>query len=828
MKIPYLSYFLGALVLFGLYASFLPRQGLRLSVYYTPEGSIIPIHNELSSTPMKGLGRILQINGQGPHEHSAVFFHSPRAKVLTESKQHKIKTIPNNVWKLILDFKYFIISSFLFLFCAIWFYHNTRDIHLIVLNTILSIFYFSFVVLLARHKLLFLFQVSALALIPAFFNMGLRTTGRHVSNYLAIGEINFILFVSLLAYLGSERIESIGNINFFISCLCFFTLVAVLALHLRRCLQKTSDRIENLKHWALFAGLLLGVFLPLSLAMLSFFAFIAPLPFHYLAIINFLFPCALFYGTYRLQLMPFQMLFSKSLLLFLQGAFFACIYGFAIAIQDMLLSPQEKKGYEWILHLLFILTLIFFLDPIKYFLSFRLGKIQLWGEDKLEASLRKMFSLITSDRRIQAAADTLLEEVKKTLAVEKVDMLLSENAFPGLKLRKNRILRLENTSPLWKYLQEYHFVVTDYLTYGGGIRKKLFHFLFQNDHILAVGVQGLRHYKYKFRFPFFTKRKEAGEGIPLLNMKAALLIGYRKKRNNFKISESRYLYEAANLMNILIRNYAILLAEIEKRQRIRELQVAGQVQRKLPEIKKEEYPGVHFSHSSQPALSVSGDYFDAIPLKNNKLACFLGDVSGHGLGTGYLASSLRAIVRSQLEGGAKLKQTIETLNRFLMDRYQGDEFLTLFALLLNTKTGELEYINAAHPAPYWLKGKKGELKQLKDFQPVIGVLGVPYNSHKIKLSPKDRLFLYSDGVTETFNLENVAFGEKKLEVFLDENKNLPLEEIIKGLEQQLLVFRERKNPGDDTSIAALELRAKSSLFENTLDFAYKRLLKLIS
>ena len=826
MKASFFSYLFAALLLSAFYAFFVPTGALRLSVYYAPDGTLIPIHK--NTDPSADKYRITEINGQRPDQHPAVFFHSLQARVLTEPSSQDIETVANNFYKILSDFKYFIIASFLFLFCAIWFYHNTRDIHLIVLNIVISIFYASFVILLAQHKLLFLFQLSVLLLIPTFLNMGLRTTGRHISSYLAIAELNFILFVSLLAYVGANNPKTIAALNLFIVTLSAFVILLALVLQFQRCLQKASDSIENLKHWVLFTGLLLGVFLPLALAMLGFMGLIALFPFEYLVLMNLFFPIALLYGTYHLQLMPFQILFSKSVLFFLQSAFFICIYGIAIPIQNMLLSPQEMEGYEWIVHLVFILTLILFLDPIKYFFSSWLAKIHLWGEDRLEASLRKMFSLITSDRRIQAASDTLLEGVKETLKLEKVDLLLSENTFPDLKLRKNKLIRLESKNPIWMRLQEYNFVVTDYLTYGGGTRKELFHFLLQNNYVLAIGVKGLKYYKYKFPFPLFTKKREPkGEALAFSDMKAALLIGYSKQRANLKISETRYLHEAASLMNILIRNYAILIAEIEKRRRIRELQVAGQIQRKIPEMGREEFPGIRFSHSIQPALSVSGDYFDIIPLKNNQLACFLGDVSGHGLGTGYLASSLRAIVRSHLEGGVKLNQTVQTVNRFLMERYQGDEFLTLVALLLNTKTGDLEYINAAHPGPYLFKAKKAELTQLKSFQPVIGVLPVSYSSQKIKMNVGDRLFLYSDGVTETFDRHNVAFGEENLENFLEEHKTLALQEVIEGLQKRLLTFRENKSPNDDTSMAILELSTKPTLFDNVLNLAHKRLLKFI-
>ena len=285
------------------------------------------------------------------------------------------------------------------------------------------------------------------------------------------------------------------------------------------------------------------------------------------------------------------------------------------------------------------------------------------------------------------------------------------------------------------------------------------------------------------------------------------------------VSEQDYIEEIESLRKIIVEQSQLIEKQAQKIQVLEEEIARLKNKPKKPQLQPSKI-GILEKLSAKKNLK-------SRKKRRNQAACFLGDVSGHGLGTGYLASSLRSIVRSHLEGGAKLDQTVQTVNRFFMERYQGDEFLTLVAMLINTKTREVEYINAAHPGPYLLKAKKGELRQLKDFQPVIGVLPVSYNSQKIKMDDRDRLFLYSDGVTETFNAHNIPFGEKNLEGFLEEHKGLALQEIIDSLQKQLLVFRENSNPGDDTSIAVLEFSDKPSLFDNIFNFAHRRLLKLI-
>ncbi len=806
MKLKFLSYPIAIIILITLYSFSIPQNGFRLPFYYTPDGSIIHIGKTFHAP--RG-NKLIHINGEIPGNVSNYYSKQEKISIATNAGTEDLQLIPNHFWDIFFDFAYVIIASILFFLCSLWLYDNTHDIHLINVTLILSAFYLLFIISVLSNHLFFTWQIACLLLAPALLNMALRTTGRYVSNYLIMGEVNFVLFLSLLLYIGRDNIKTITNLNFILTIIYVSVIFILLVLQLIRALKRTKDSIENFKRWSLFLGSLLGLFVPLLLTILYFTSLVSYSIFPYFILATLIFPAGLIYGTYRLQLTPFQVIFSKSVVAFLQGAFFAAIYGLVVLIQNALLTRQQKE-HEWIIQVIFILTLIFFLDPLRYALSSRLGKGRFWTDPKLDNSLQKMVSVITSHRRIQKAVETLLEEIQSVLEIDKIDILFSEDAFVDLHLKKNTVRRLPPDSHFWRYLQEYEFVVTDYLTYGSGIREELFHFLFKNNYMVAIGIKG----KTSGLASLWRKKEQNNDDNAI---KAALLIGYKKQNTILKINETRYLSEAARLVNVLIRNYMILISEIEKRQRIRELQIAGQVQRSLPEIEKEKCDGLTFAYSNQPALSVSGDYFDIVPLDRDRVACFLGDVCGHGLGTGYLVSSLRSIIHSHLSGGAKLSITIGIVNQFFMERYKGNEFLTLIGIIINTKRKEIEYINSAHPSPWLFKAKKKELIELKSFQPMIGILPISSQAKKIKIAVGDRLFLYSDGVTETFNHHNVPFTEKRLKTFLFESSTLPIQGVITSLEKQLNEFRGGTRLEDDTTMALLEIEERQGFFSKVIE-----------
>jgi sigma-B regulation protein RsbU (phosphoserine phosphatase) len=130
-------------------------------------------------------------------------------------------------------------------------------------------------------------------------------------------------------------------------------------------------------------------------------------------------------------------------------------------------------------------------------------------------------------------------------------------------------------------------------------------------------------------------------------------------------------------------------------------------------------------------------------------------------------------------------------------------FVTVFYGILNTLTGEVEYVNAGHNPPYLLSSS-GLNKLDLTAGIALGVLeDINFNSKTIKLKPGEKLFLYTDGVTEAFNKEMTAYGENKLKIFLNQRLAQPIKTIIKESLEDVNVFADGAPRSDDITLMAV-------------------------
>jgi sigma-B regulation protein RsbU (phosphoserine phosphatase) len=129
----------------------------------------------------------------------------------------------------------------------------------------------------------------------------------------------------------------------------------------------------------------------------------------------------------------------------------------------------------------------------------------------------------------------------------------------------------------------------------------------------------------------------------------------------------------------------------------------------------------------------------------------------------------------------------------------------VFYGILNIKTGEVEYSNAGHNAPYLLHCD-GKVEAV----PLTGgiVLGamedIPYKSNTITLSPGDTLLLYTDGVTEAFSAEEELYSEERLEKLLESNYSKPIKEIVNSIVEDVKVYSTGVPQADDITLLSLK------------------------
>jgi sigma-B regulation protein RsbU (phosphoserine phosphatase) len=186
-------------------------------------------------------------------------------------------------------------------------------------------------------------------------------------------------------------------------------------------------------------------------------------------------------------------------------------------------------------------------------------------------------------------------------------------------------------------------------------------------------------------------------------------------------------------------------------------------------------PGAAFPwdiHASiAPALEVGGDLYDVFRAADGSLCFFIGDVAGKGMPAALFMARAKSLIRVVTELTASAgappdpAAIIRRVNAELCQSNDEMMFVTLFFGILSPG-GVLLYCNAGHNPPYRVANDK--------VQPLDGeagiVLGVEpsavYQTARVSLAPDDRLFLYTDGVTEAFNASDEPFGEARLEAAL--------------------------------------------------------------
>jgi len=205
-------------------------------------------------------------------------------------------------------------------------------------------------------------------------------------------------------------------------------------------------------------------------------------------------------------------------------------------------------------------------------------------------------------------------------------------------------------------------------------------------------------------------------------------------------------------------------------------------------------------HAYEPAGIVSGDYVDIIE-RGDEFYFLLGDVSGKGMAASLLMSNLHAMFHSLVPLGLPLAELMSRANRILCESSLANQYATLICGKAN-REGEIEISNAGHLSPILMKhGVKGSVNC--PGLPIGMFCDAEFIVNKIKVSSGDSLLLFSDGVTETMDLESSEFGVDRLFAAIDcIEKGGPQAMIEKCLEH-VAAFRNGAPRHDDLTMLAL-------------------------
>ena len=248
-------------------------------------------------------------------------------------------------------------------------------------------------------------------------------------------------------------------------------------------------------------------------------------------------------------------------------------------------------------------------------------------------------------------------------------------------------------------------------------------------------------------------------------------------------------------------------AEADRREKERraahEIEIARQVQARLfpqslPASSTLEYAGLCLQ-----ARQVGGDYYDFLRLGGGRLGLVLGDVAGKGIAAALLMAHLQASLRSQCAVALdQPQQLLRSVNQLFYEHTTAGAYATLFFAEYDDRERRLRYANCGHLSGLLLRSD-GALERLGTTGPVVGLFEQwDCEIEERELDPGDRLVLYTDGVTESFNEAEEEFGEARLTEALREGPESSPQATIAAIVDGVRRFSPREQHDDITLIVA--------------------------
>lgn len=202
-----------------------------------------------------------------------------------------------------------------------------------------------------------------------------------------------------------------------------------------------------------------------------------------------------------------------------------------------------------------------------------------------------------------------------------------------------------------------------------------------------------------------------------------------------------------------------------------DLVMAQKIQKNFLPAKSMSDEHVSIVASSEACNIVGGDMYDYFRIDDSRYGLVIADASGHGFPAALLISQIQAIIKSEVKNGSSLTDTMRFINSHIRAAFLKSTFITLFYGIYNADNGQMHYINAGHNFPFIIR-QNGSHEFLTTSSPALGLTDdINFNTGVIELAQGDRIFLYTDGITEAMNNNREEFGEERLLALIKFNRH---------------------------------------------------------
>ena len=323
---------------------------------------------------------------------------------------------------------------------------------------------------------------------------------------------------------------------------------------------------------------------------------------------------------------------------------------------------------------------------------------------------------------------------------------------------------------------------------------------------------------------FFVKRKIVNP-INKIRDASRSMVENLENEESMEVSvktgnEIEELFDSFKQMYGDVRDYINQLSVVtaEKERIGAELDVAAHIQASMlpcifpafPERKE-----IDIYATMDPAKEVGGEFYDFFMVDDRHLAIVMADVSGKGIPAALFMVIGKTLIKDHTTPGRDLGKVFTAVNNLLCEANSEGLFITAFEGVLDLVTGEFNFVNAGHEMPFVCKADGAfEPYKIRPGFVLAGMEGMRYRAGSMILEPGDKIFQYTDGVTEATNIHNKLYGMERLEVILNKVKCGTPHEILPAVKADVDEFVGEAPQFDDITMLCLEYKERMEIKED--------------
>jgi serine phosphatase RsbU (regulator of sigma subunit) len=273
------------------------------------------------------------------------------------------------------------------------------------------------------------------------------------------------------------------------------------------------------------------------------------------------------------------------------------------------------------------------------------------------------------------------------------------------------------------------------------------------------------------------------------------------------------LGELADSFNLMTTSIQDLLRESAEKERLQEeLRIARNIQMSLLPKDRIHVPGLSIAALCLPATEVGGDYYDFIPLDDDRLALLIADVSGKGTSAALYMAELKGLVLSLSQIYHSPRKLLVEANKILAANLDSRSFITMAYAVIDMKTRSMTFARAGHNPIFHVSAKTSPLRARVLAPAGMGLALDPgplfeqvLREDAVDFKPGDVFLFFTDGISEAMNTRNALFGEDRIRAILEDNADLEMEELREKLVDEVFDFAGGALQHDDMTMVLVKV-----------------------